>query len=90
MNDKTNNDERLSRDTRPQPARRNAAPCKAARLLFLAGRESDLAKLSRGERVLLVLTGPWMIVPWLFVLYFLTLPLVAVLPAETSGRPERK
>ena len=58
-------------------------------LLFLAGRESDLAKLSRGERVLLVLTGPWMIVPWLFVLYFLTLPLVAVLPAETSGLPER-
>jgi len=58
-------------------------------LLFLAGRESDLAKLSRGERVLLVLTGPWMIVPWLFVLYFLTLPLVAALPAETSGLPER-
>jgi len=58
-------------------------------LLFLAGRESDLAKLSRGERVLLVLTGPWMIVPWLFALYFLTLPLVAVLPAETSGLPER-
>ena len=58
-------------------------------LLFLAGRESDLAKLSRGERVLLVLTGPWMIVPWMFVLYFLTLPLVAVLPAETSGLPER-
>jgi len=58
-------------------------------LLFLAGRESDLAKLSRGERVLLVLTGPWMIVPWLFVLYFLTLPLVAALPAETTGLPER-
>ena len=58
-------------------------------LLFLAGRESDLAKLSRGERVLLVLTGPWMIVPWLFVLYFLTLPLVALLPAETTGLPER-
>ena len=58
-------------------------------LLFLAGRESDLAKLSRGERVLLVLTGPWMIVPWLFVLYFLTLPLVAALPAEISGLPER-
>ena len=58
-------------------------------LLFLAGRESDLAKLSRGERVLLVLTGPWMIVPWLFVLCFLTQPLVAALPAETSGLPER-
>ena len=89
MNDKTNNDERLSRDTRPLPARRNAAPSKAARLLFLAGRESDLAKLSRGERVLLVLTGPWMILPWLIVLTFLTTPLAAVLPAEVFGRPER-
>ncbi|MBQ6926086.1 MAG: hypothetical protein IJQ73_15730 [Kiritimatiellae bacterium] len=58
-------------------------------LLFLAGKESDLAKLSRGERVLLVLTGPWMILPGLVVLYFLTLPLVAALPAETSGLPER-
>ena len=58
-------------------------------LLFLAGKESDLAKLSRGERVLLVLTGPWMILPGLVVLYFLTLPLVATLPAETSGLPER-
>ena len=58
-------------------------------LLFLAGKESDLTKLSRGERVLLVLTGPWMILPGLVVLYFLTLPLVAALPAETSGLPER-
>ena len=58
-------------------------------LLFLAGRESDLKKLSRGERVLLVLTGPWMILPWLIVLTFLTTPLAAVLPAEVFGRPER-
>ena len=57
-------------------------------LLFLAGRESDLAKLSRGERVLLVLTGPWMILPWLIVLTFLTTPLAAVLPAEVFGRPD--
>ena len=89
MNAEPDNDERRSRDTRPQPARRNAAPSKAAQLLFLAGRESDLAKLSRAERVLLVLTGPWMIVPWLFVLTFLTTPLAALLPAETSGLPER-
>ena len=89
MNAEPDNDERRSRDTRPQPARRNAAPSKAARLLFLAGRESDLAKLSRRERVLLVLTGPWMILPWLIVLTFLTTPLAAVLPAEVFGRPER-
>jgi hypothetical protein len=89
MNETPDYNERLSRDTRPQPARRNAAPSKAAQLLFLAGRESDLAKLSRGEHVLLVLTGPWMILPWLIVLTFLTTPLAAVLPAEVFGRPER-
>ena len=30
MNAKSDDSERRSRDTRPQPARRNAAPCKAA------------------------------------------------------------
>lgn len=58
-------------------------------LLFLAGKESGLKKLSRRERVLLVLTGPWMILPWLIVLCFLDRPMDAVLPAETTGLPER-
>ena len=47
----------------PATARKAAQPTMKTflrSLLFLAGRESDLAKLSRGERVLLVLTGPWM------------------------------
>ena len=56
---------------------------------FLAGRESDLAKLSRTERILLVLTGPWMILPWTVFLFFLTLPILAALPAESSRCPER-
>ena len=55
---------------------------------LLAGRESDLAKLTRAERILLVITGPWMILPWAVILFFLTLPVLNALPAEYSGRPE--
>ena len=58
-------------------------------LLFLAGRESDLAKLSRGERVLLVLTGPWMMLPWCFAVAFVAAPVLSsVIPTECSKMPE--
>ena len=57
--------------------------------LFLAGRESDLAKLSRGERVLLVLTGPWMMLPWCFAVAFVAAPVLSsVIPTECSKMPE--
>lgn len=55
---------------------------------LLAGRESDFAKITRAERILLVITGPWMILPWTVFLFFLAGPVLAALPAESSRCPE--
>lgn len=60
---------------------------KASRVLLLLGSESDPDRLSIGGRIALFLTGPWMILPWLYLLTILVAGSFP-LPTESYGRPE--